>query len=357
VKHTLQATLNKAGFSLHRKERIDDLLLTNTRLSSELHQLQQQNDQLIEKAVLVDSLSAENSSLHNKYNMLLHEMDRLKQENAATVENNLTLATKISDMKAREGRDGWAERYMAWTSHVFGRPVIPICDMAIKAVASFPTDSPYFKPCEDALFQAEVTYASDLLVDIQKHDVPGQVVEFGIYKGAWINRLNDLMLQAGLKRELWGFDSFQGLSKPSESFDDPYWKEGMFSAGMEEVLHLVKADQRPYIKLIPGFFSSSLISEAAKTLKEVCYARIDCDIYEPCVECLHYLAPRLSHGAVLVFDDWSHNMNIGETRAFREWTDTVPHLEFEFLFFGYWDHFYLRVWHKDKARWPLASAT
>ena len=47
------------------------------------------------------------------------------------------------------------------------------------------------------------------------------------------------------------------------------------------------------------------------------YARIDCDIYQPARECLHYLGPRLVDGAIAVFDDWPHVRGFGEQRAFK----------------------------------------
>ena len=64
------------------------------------------------------------------------------------------------------------------------------------------------------------------------------------------------------------------------------------------------------------YFAESLKGADAARLKNVCFARIDCDIYEPALECLHYLTTRLSDGAILVFDDWSFNPEVGETRAF-----------------------------------------
>ena len=60
------------------------------------------------------------------------------------------------------------------------------------------------------------------------------------------------------------------------------------------------------------------------------------------------LANRLSHGSVLVLDDWPHRIDIGEGRAFAEWVPSVPHLKFEFLFLGTWGHLYIRVWHRDR---------
>jgi len=60
------------------------------------------------------------------------------------------------------------------------------------------------------------------------------------------------------------------------------------------------------------------------------------------------LSKRLVHGSILVFDDWAHNFDVGEDRAFAEWVPTVPHLQFRFLFLGPWDHLHIRVLHRDK---------
>ena len=78
------------------------------------------------------------------------------------------------------------------------------------------------------------------------------------------------------------------------------------------------------------------------------FRRIDCDLCEPALECLHFLSSRLAHGSILVFDDWTHDFEVGEGRGFAEWVSTVPNLRFEFLFLGPWGHLHLRVLHKDK---------
>jgi len=56
-----------------------------------------------------------------------------------------------------------------------------------------------------------------------------------------------------------------------------------------------------------------------QAVREIALARIDCDLYAPAVECLDYLAGRLSDQSVLVFDDWTFDLAKGETRAFAEW--------------------------------------
>src|SRR5271168_1284882 len=139
-----------------------------------------------------------------------------------------------------------------------------------------------------------------------------------------------------------------GLSAPHPEFDSSFWEQGAYSASRPVVETNIRVAERPRIHLIEGFFADSLETAEATAYSEVAFARIDCDIYEPSCQCLRYLAHRLSHGSVLVLDDWPHRIDIGEGRAFAEWIPSVPHLKFEFLFLGTWGHLYIRVWHRDR---------
>lgn len=85
----------------------------------------------------------------------------------------------------------------------------------------------------------------------------------------------------------------------------------------------------------------------AKDVNNIAYAKIDCDLYEPTVEILNYLKGKLCHGSYMVFDDWTHALFNGETRAFVEWMPTVPEYEFEIIGYLGWQYI-IRVWHKGK---------
>ncbi len=220
---------------------------------------------------------------------------------------------------------------------------------ALKLHSVYAPESAFFKRCFEALLKVEHECIQELVYDLARREVPGDFAEFGIFKGAWIKRMFEMTEEAGLKdRRVIGFDSFEGLSAPHPEHDISFWKKGMYSAGVMEVRKNVQADKRPRIRLIEGFFSDSLPRPESQALGPFAFARIDCDIYEPTRECLKYLAPRLSHGAILVFDDWTHDFEKGEGRAFFEWLDSVPNLKFRFLFLGPWDHLHLRVLHRDK---------
>jgi Macrocin-O-methyltransferase (TylF) len=236
-------------------------------------------------------------------------------------------------------------RYAEWTTAVFG---IDVPAPGVLFATSFRHGSVWGQKAHDALLNVELEYVELLCGQIKRDNVEGALVEFGVFEGWWINHLFNVSERLGLDRPVIGYDSFEGLSSPHTEYDDLFWREGQYAVSQEVVARNVKAARRPRIKLIPGFFSDSLKRTEATSVDRIAYARVDCDIYEPALDCLHYLGPRLSHGAVLVFDDWPHRLEVGEARAFREWVASVPHLRFEFLFFGTFGHFYTRVWHRDQ---------
>lgn len=236
-------------------------------------------------------------------------------------------------------------QYSEWTKTVFG---VEIPAPGVLFSASFPGDSIWGQKTHEALLGVEIEYVEHLLRKLKGDNVPGALVEFGIFEGWWVNHLFEASERLGLERPVIGYDSFQGLSAPHPEHDDAFWQEGQYSASLEKVAANIKLAERARIKLIPGFFAESLGNGDATSVGQIAYARVDCDIYEPALDCLKYLGPRLSDGAVLVFDDWPHRLEVGEARAFYEWLPTVPHLRFEFLFFGTWGHFYMRVRHRFK---------
>lgn len=238
--------------------------------------------------------------------------------------------------------------YRRLTEKYFGTPLSRSIQN-VKLHSQYPDNSEIFRRCHVALLRVEHEYIQELISGLAVHGVPGSFAEFGIFEGDWIDRLYTMTEVAGLAdRQIWGFDSFQGLSEPNSIYDSSFWKKGMYAAGRALVEERVKAKERARILLVEGFFSDSLPTAAARTLGDVAFARVDCDIYEPTTEVLNFLSERLAHGAILVFDDWTHDFEHGEGRAFAEWVGTVPHLQFKFLFLGPWDHLHLRVLHRGK---------
>ena len=232
--------------------------------------------------------------------------------------------------------------YDDWCRSVF-RQDVPAS--GVRLATSWADDTEWGLRAYNALAQLECEYATKLLAEIRDKNIEGDIVEFGIFQGWWINFLYRTTEELGLNRRLYGFDSFEGLSDPHPEHDQAYWKKGQYACSFEQVSANVQAALRPRLKLVKGFFEKSLHSAEALVAEKFSYVRIDCDIYLPALDCLRYLGPHLADGAIVVFDDWPHIRGYGEQRAFEEGLPTVPHLQFEFLFYGAIGHFYTRVHH------------
>jgi hypothetical protein len=141
--------------------------------------------------------------------------------------------------------------------------------------------------------------------------VPGDICEFGVAHGTASALVANEILSTD--RKLWLFDSFQGLSKPTEKdilVDDilGYGSmdryEGAFSHPMEQVKYLLRQVSFPSerVRIIPGFIQESI--QSADLPNPVCFAYIDFDLYEPIVVTLDYLHRSLSPGGVILIDDY-----------------------------------------------------
>ena len=263
-----------------------------------------------------------------------------EDKNRTPTETGSAGGAVVSEVRAAITAAKSATGYDEWCLRTFGQS-IPV--PGVRIGASWAEDSSWGLRAYNALAQLECEYAQELLLEIVTKNIPGDIVEFGIYQGWWVNFLWQASETVGLRRRIYGFDSFEGLSEPHPEHDQAFWKKGQYACGLEQVSKNVRLSERSRLKLVKGFFEKSLLSPEALLAEQFCYARIDCDIYQPALDCLRYLGPRLADGAIVVFDDWPHTRGFGEQRALEEWLPTVPELRFEFLFYGAIGHFYTRA--------------
>lgn len=209
--------------------------------------------------------------------------------------------------------------------------------------STFKPGTPWGDRVAMAMQDAEFLYAEHLLATLDQEGVAGAVVEFGVFTGSNLENLARSLEKLGSGRELWGFDSFEGLPAPDAVKDGGVWHEGQYAADHETVRAFLRADERPWMRLVKGWFADAFAAEPARAMGDVAYARLDGDLYQSALDCLDFLAPRLVDGAVLVFDDWAFSWEMGEPLAFREWAARHPEFRFEFLEMNLWAHLYCRV--------------
>lgn len=224
---------------------------------------------------------------------------------------------------------------------------LPFSSIDTPFFSDYPKNTPFRSKIYDAMFDIEINYAQNLISDIIKKDIEGDIVEFGVHEGRWINILyNILNNECALDRQIFGFDSFEGLPAHDEETNSPYYTQGKYKCSYDRCYKNVQVDLRNNIHLVKGLFCETLKNIDIEKLKKFVFIRIDCDLYEAAKDCLSFISHRIVDNAILVFDDWSYTSRAGETRAFFEWIPTVPHLKFEYLAFPMAQHLYIRV-HKN----------
>lgn len=160
--------------------------------------------------------------------------------------------------------------------------------------------------------------------------VPGNYAEFGVSGGVSLIAFARILkvLERGLdwkeQREIYGFDSFEGLPKLHDH-DDPKQNdnEHMLEGGFcdpEGYKHLLKfVETADNVTLVKGWFCDTL----PKFLKEnpaitFSLVYIDCDLYESTKDVLENIWGHVSPGGIVLFDELYHKDFPGETLAFKE---------------------------------------
>ena len=100
--------------------------------------------------------------------------------------------------------------------------------------------------------EVELDLPKHLISELKDKNIPGDMVEFGVFEGKWLAALADINEEIGRRRAIYGFDSFEGLPALSDADEGMGWHQGMFEVSLEAVQANLRTNERPYIKLIKG---------------------------------------------------------------------------------------------------------
>lgn len=157
-------------------------------------------------------------------------------------------------------------------------------------------------------------------------DVPGAIVECGVFKGASLNRFAMFrsLFGSAHSRKIIGFDTFGKFPETLFQADEKMRKKFIEAAGdesisreqLQEVLRLKKVNES--IDLVEGDILETVPNyiEQHPELR-IAIINLDTDIYEPAKIILEQLYPRLVPGGILVLDDYG--VFPGETAAVDEY--------------------------------------
>ena len=141
-------------------------------------------------------------------------------------------------------------------------------------------------------------YIVESLKQVEK--IKGVVAEAGVCEGATAK----LICEFKKNKELYLFDTFEGLPKQKECDDKKYF-EGRFNTPLEQV----KAYLKDYNKVV---FVKGLIPASFKKFKKLkfSFVNLDLDLYEGTKHSLKFFYKRLLKGGIILVHDYRQSKGI-----------------------------------------------
>ncbi len=172
------------------------------------------------------------------------------------------------------------------------------------------------------------------LKTVVENDIPGDVAEFGSYKGHSGYLIARTLGALGSAKRLYMFDTFESF--PVEPLGvDHFWSE-THEVDFEDV----RTKLAPFsnVQLVKGDFTETLASTATGPLA---LAYIDCDSYRATRFLFDALLPDgISAGGLLICEDYGHPALLGNRAAVHESLDGRPGL---LRFFSQFSGLYITV--------------
>jgi O-methyltransferase len=151
--------------------------------------------------------------------------------------------------------------------------------------------------------------------------IDGEFCEFGVYKGGSAYFFLQLLKKYDSTKKLNLFDTFEGMIETDDKKD--WHKKGDFSdISLKKVESFLEHSNRCkfHAGQIPSTFQNAEFTKIA-------FAHIDLDLYQPILDTIQFVYPRLSAGGFIVFDDYGFATCPGARQAVDEYFkehDCVP---------------------------------
>lgn len=147
----------------------------------------------------------------------------------------------------------------------------------------------------------------------------GDILEVGVWRGG-TGALLARAAQAHTPHppRIWLADTFAGVVKAGGN--DPYYKGGEHANTSEQVVRdLLQSMHIEKYHILPGVFPEQ--AEVPPS-QRFCFCHIDVDVYQSAKDVLLWVWPRLSHGGIVVFDDYGFYGCEGVTKLVNEQNNT-----------------------------------
>ena len=152
--------------------------------------------------------------------------------------------------------------------------------------------------------------------------VPGDFWECGVYRGGTAVILSSLVEESRDSRNLYLFDTFQGMPETDAKKD--LHRKGDFSASSLQAVQDCIGEFSKRCIFRRGFIPDTFVGLEGEL---IAFAHVDVDIYRSVLDCLNFIWPRLSLGGFIVLDDYGFSSCPGARKAvddFFSGSPTIP---------------------------------
>lgn len=170
---------------------------------------------------------------------------------------------------------------------------------------------------ETMIGSARLDNLQELATRVIAEDVPGDLVETGIWRGGAVVLMRAVLAAYGdEQRQVWACDSFEGLPEPdverypiddTMTIADPTVKHLMDRVLAVPVEQVQESFQRyglldHRVHFVKGWFGLTL---PVAPIESISLLRLDGDLYESTMDAIVNLEPKVSPGGFVIVDDYS----------------------------------------------------
>jgi Macrocin-O-methyltransferase (TylF) len=149
----------------------------------------------------------------------------------------------------------------------------------------------------------------------------GHYLEFGVFTGGTIRYIARRIDP----RTIHGFDSFKGLPEAWSG-----WNLGSGAFDLKGRLPRVPKN----VRLHRGYFEESLPTWLRDNPGQVAFIHLDCDLYSSTKAVLHLIAPRVTSGTVVLFDEYFNYAN-WEQHQFKAFQEFAREHDVKYVYLGF----------------------
>ena len=155
-----------------------------------------------------------------------------------------------------------------------------------------------------AVFVPRLVALYKLSEEINQRSMPGDIVECGVYNGGSAAIMASLCEKSPVSRNVWLFDSFEGLPKPTDEdgAEAPAY-EGWCHGDLSKVREVLRKLHIPEsrVHIVKGWFQDTF---PKVEIPKIAILHIDADWYESVKLCLEKFYDSVPPGGYIVLDDY-----------------------------------------------------